>query len=321
MANHSYVFGCGARTAPTYEDSKKLTYGEIVETRACAVQVTEAGNLNVQLVGHPHVGTNWMKILVSTMLFFATNYDEQPFFANLASDRTITHNITFHSLTYRGYFKHNIPYFPHSGQDGWVPLKGNLSSAISPCKYMAWKDVKETCIQPISANLVLPVHLQTRWLLLMRNPISLCISNAHHSPSSFDVCSYQIDALALLAIVRFLWHSEVLPSEATFTWWYEDDGYSQCREFLRFLGYRSDLGVLCEPAVNLNSRAARAAVMGLSSNRGHNSRLKHSVNVLVDDIELALSPQQAANLTQRFWDRLPPLMQGKWVYTLRKYLL
>ena len=30
-------------------------------------------------------------------------------------------------------------------------------------------------------------------------------------------------ALATAVIVRHLWHSEVLPREATTTWWYEDD--------------------------------------------------------------------------------------------------
>ena len=299
-----------------------LTYGEKIETSACAVNLTdgEAGNLNVQLTGHPHVGTNWMKHLVSTMLFLATNFDTQPFFANLASDRTVTWNITFHSLRYNNYFKHDIPYFPFQGKDGWVPLRGTLSSAISSCKLMAWRDVNDSCITPSTVNLVLPVLVRTRWLLLMRNPINLCISNARHDHRHvFDTCSQQIDALALLAIVRYLWHSEVLPSQATFTWWYEDDSASQCNEFIKFLGYRSDLGVLCEHAVSMNARGTMATVMGLAHSSS-NSVTQHSVKVLRDDIELLLSPKEAANLTRRFWNRLPALVQGKWAGTLRKYL-
>ena len=72
----------------------------------------------------------------------------------------------------------------------------------------------------------LPLRTPTRWLLTMRNPVNLCVSNAemgHKADAVFDVCDRQIGTLATAVIVRHLWHSEVLPREATTTWWYEDD--------------------------------------------------------------------------------------------------
>ena len=61
---------------------------------------------------------------------------------------------------------------------------------------------------------------------------------------------------------------------------------------------------------------------------GHASRdgpvaarvVHHGVRTLDDPIAAALSVRQAANLTQRFWPRLPPLLQSKWRGALREYL-
>ena len=48
--------------------------------------------------------------------------------------------------------------------------------------------------------------------------------------------------------------------------------------------------------------------------------MHHGVRTLDDPIAAALSVRQAANLTQRFWPRLPPLLQSKWRSALREYL-
>ena len=48
--------------------------------------------------------------------------------------------------------------------------------------------------------------------------------------------------------------------------------------------------------------------------------MHHCVRTLDDPIAAALSVRQAANLTQRFWPRLPPLLQSKWRGALREYL-
>ena len=110
-----------------------------------------------------------------------------------------------------------------------------------------------------------------------------------------------------------------------------DDAVAQCRGLLAFLGYRANLGVLCDAAVSLNSRATMAEVMGLARRDGPRARrardgpvaarvVHHGVRTLDDPIAAALSVRQAANLTQRFWPRLPPLLQSKWRGALREYL-
>ena len=316
-------------------------YGEVVERVACAVPPngTHAGTLNLHLVGHPHTGTNWMKHLVSTMLYLASNFDTHPFFAAMASDRVATWNVTFHSMFYDGRFKHDIPHWPepadgYFGAGGLYKDRTSLSSAAAPCVGLGWRGVRERCVAPAAAALQLPLRTPTRWLLTMRNPVNLCVSNAemgHKADAVFDVCDRQIGTLATAVIVRHLWHSEVLPREATTTWWYEDDAVAQCRGLLAFLGYRANLGVLCDAAVSLNSRATMAEVMGLARRdepRARRARdgpvaarvVHHGVRTLDDPIAAALSVRQAANLTQRFWPRLPPLLQSKWRGALREYL-
>ena len=79
--------------------------------RDAAQRIAREG-VNLHLVGHVHTGTNWMKHLVSTMLYLASNFDTHPFFAAMASDRVATWNVTFHSMFYDGRFKHDIPHWP-----------------------------------------------------------------------------------------------------------------------------------------------------------------------------------------------------------------
>ena len=68
--------------------------------------------------------------------------------------------------------------------------------------------------------------------------------------------------------------------------------------------------------------AAKSKSDGELGTRGasRDGPVHHCVRTLDEPIAAALSVRQAANLTQRFWPRLPPLLQSKWRGALREYL-
>ena len=278
-------------------------------------------SFDLQLRGQPHSGTTWLGKQVADIIYMASTYNpvglRSYFYVHEGTDEPGMIACTY-NISWREQAKHSIDGLDLQGPGLPQGIARGMDPRMVPCLHLEAEKLLEACVTPFAAQVKHSYAIGTRWLLILRNPISLCLSNAHLTRSyantsvafAIRMCKEDLDSLTLWVTWRYLWHTHVLPRERTFFWWYEESPASQCASLLSFLGYSRGLEVFCGPLVEARTRQATIAAEGVS--RPGSKADLHLANSAGANITDLLPLNVVQSLARTFYHKLPDVMQQKW---------
>lgn len=178
---------------------------------------------------------------------------------------------------------HFVFYSSQSMKHDIMGLSTNISAPIAPprrgeentwaafdprlqqCVGKPFSVVQQLCVKPLLEKpAVVHIHggINLMHVLLLRHPISLCISNSWTTVKStiakgkvMQHCRVTIHQLAMVLMVRFGVQRHSFDEEHRFVWWYEDDEVKTCVRLLRALRVDKRFIPYCRVSVETNSRA------------------------------------------------------------------
>lgn len=295
---------------------------------ACLHNTPPTGAAEVHLRGHPHSGTNHMRLLVSTLLFhLATTALENSCFWTTDTPHdgvSLTANLTYFAGPG---IKHAVDLAHFKGNSA---LHNIVDETDARLKAVVGKNasVMSAMLARHAPACLGAKFRRARFLLVMRNPISIALSTIGASKVSSErvnratlhACAAMVPTLAAWVSARFLWYQRVLAADdgpRTFVWYYELDEVEQCHAFTEFLGYDARHGALCDAVVQSNTRATMAAISGVATRKGTQQE-KHRVSSnSTGELGELLECTQIRELSNAFWADLPGALQKHWRAWLR----